>query len=65
MVSGDLVKLTFYLSEPIDLDTRRSTLVEHLGPHEPCMTLVYVAGLATPAIKVEIDAWASATAPVA
>jgi hypothetical protein len=28
------------------------------------MTLVYVAGLASPAIKAEVDAWASAPASV-
>jgi 2-iminobutanoate/2-iminopropanoate deaminase len=55
----DLVKLTFYFTEPIDADRRRAILDERLGRHMPCMTLVYVAGLATPAIKVEIDAWAT------
>jgi hypothetical protein len=35
------------------------------GRHIPCMTLVYVAGLATPTIKVEVDAWASASDPLA
>jgi enamine deaminase RidA (YjgF/YER057c/UK114 family) len=57
---GDLVKLTFYLVAPIDADRRRAALTARLGGHEPCMTLIYVAGLASPAIKVELDAWASA-----
>jgi 2-iminobutanoate/2-iminopropanoate deaminase len=29
-----------------------------LGEHRPAMTLVYVAGLAAPPLKVEVDAWA-------
>jgi enamine deaminase RidA (YjgF/YER057c/UK114 family) len=57
---GDLVKLTFYLVGPIDADRRRAALADRLGGHEPCMTLIHVAGLASPAIKVELDAWASA-----
>jgi enamine deaminase RidA (YjgF/YER057c/UK114 family) len=57
---GDLVKLTFYFAAPIDADRRRVTLAPRLGEHQPCMTLVHVAGLASPAIKVELDAWASA-----
>ncbi|MEN3312780.1 MAG: hypothetical protein V7645_2109 [Actinomycetota bacterium] len=56
----DIVKLTFYLTEPIDPDRRRTILAERLGAHAPCMTLIYVAGLASPALKVEVDAWASA-----
>jgi enamine deaminase RidA (YjgF/YER057c/UK114 family) len=57
---GDLVKLTFYLVAPIDADRRRAALADRLGGHEPCMTLIHVVGLASPAIKVELDAWASA-----
>jgi len=56
----DLVKLTLYLTEPVDPDRRRTILSERLGEHAPCMTLVYVAGLAAPAIRAEVDAWASA-----
>jgi len=57
---GDLVKLTFYLASPIDADRRRAALAQRLGRNRPCMTLLYVGGLASPAIKVEVDAWASA-----
>ena len=56
----DLVKLTFYLTAPIDAARRRAMLSERLGGHTPSMTLIDVAGLVTPAIKVEVDAWASA-----
>jgi enamine deaminase RidA (YjgF/YER057c/UK114 family) len=34
-------------------------LDKRLQGHQPCMTLVYVAGLATPAYRVEVDGWAS------
>jgi 2-iminobutanoate/2-iminopropanoate deaminase len=55
----DLVKLTLYLVGEIDHERRRAVLTARLGGHEPCMTLLFVAGLATPTYKVEIDAWAS------
>lgn len=54
----DLVKLTIYLVDPLDTARRRQILSALLGGHAPCMTLVYVAALASPALKVEIDAWA-------
>ena len=56
----DLVKLTFYLVDPIDAGKRGEILSARLKGHEPCMTLVYVAGLANPKLKVEIDALACA-----
>jgi len=56
---GDLVKLTFYLVGPMDTAGRRDVLARHLDGHTPCMTLLYVAALATPELLVEIDAWAS------
>jgi enamine deaminase RidA (YjgF/YER057c/UK114 family) len=54
----DLVKLTIYLAGEMDTAKRRETSAKWLGDHRPCSTLIYVAGLATPNIKVEIDAWA-------
>jgi len=54
----DLVKVTFYLVGEIDTAKRREVMAEWLGGHMPCSTLLYVAALATPALKVEIDAWA-------
>jgi enamine deaminase RidA (YjgF/YER057c/UK114 family) len=59
MDAGDLVKLTFFLVAAIEAERRRAALAERLGGHEPCMTLLYVPALASPAIKVEVDAWAS------
>jgi len=63
MAVSDLVKLTLYLTEPIDADTRRLVLADRLDEHAQCMTLLYVAGLASPTIKVELDAWARASEP--
>jgi enamine deaminase RidA (YjgF/YER057c/UK114 family) len=54
----DLVKITIYLAGEMDTATRRQISAEWLGDHRPCSTLIYVAGLATPDLKVEIDAWA-------
>jgi enamine deaminase RidA (YjgF/YER057c/UK114 family) len=59
MSVGDLVKLTLYVTEPIDRERRAAILGERLGGHSPCMTLITVAGLAAPPLKVEVDAWAA------
>lgn len=56
---GDLVKLTIYLVGEWDADARRQLLAQRLGAHHPCSTLIFVAGLASPKLHVEIDAWAS------
>lgn len=61
METGDLVKVTVYLVGQVDADRRREVLARRLGPHRPCMTLVFVSALATPELQVEIDAWASRT----
>lgn len=58
----DLVKLTFYLVGDIPTDKRREVIAAKLHGHQPCMTLLYVAALATPVYKVEIDALASKAA---
>ena len=55
----DLVKLTFYLAGEMDPAKRKDVIAARLQGHKPCMTLIFVAGLANPAIKVELDAWAS------
>ena|SRR5947209_17139129 len=59
MSVGDLVKLTLYVTEPIDREQRAAILSEQLRGHAPCMTLIMVAGLAAPPLKVEVDAWAA------
>lgn len=55
----DIVKLTYYLVGEIDTTKRRELVAAKLQGHKPCSTLLYVAGLASPNLKVEIDAWAS------
>ena len=55
---GDILKLTFYLVGEWDSNRRRELVAARLKDHQPCMTLVYVAALAAPIYKVEIDAWA-------
>lgn len=55
----DLVKITYYLVGEFDTAKRRELVSSKLQGHQPCSTLLYVAALASPAFRVEIDAWAS------
>ena len=55
----DLIKITYYLVGEIDTAKRREIVLSKLQGNQPCSTLLYVAGLASPIYKVEIDAWAS------
>jgi enamine deaminase RidA (YjgF/YER057c/UK114 family) len=55
-----LTKLTTYAVGELDPAGRRAVLDKHLGAHVSCSTLVFVAGLAGPELKVEVDAWAAA-----
>ena len=55
----DIIKLTYYLVGEIDTAKRRELVTAKMKGHKPCSTLVYVAALASPVYKVEIDAWAS------
>ncbi|HEX5809295.1 MAG TPA: RidA family protein, partial [Anaerolineales bacterium] len=55
----DLIKITYYLVGEIDTAKRREVILSKLQGHQPCSTLLYVAGLASPLYQVEIDAWAS------
>ncbi len=55
----DIVKLTYYLVGEMDTTKRRELTASKLRGHKPCSTLVYVAALASPIYRVEIDAWAS------
>jgi enamine deaminase RidA (YjgF/YER057c/UK114 family) len=55
----DLIKLTYYLVGEIDTAKRRALVASKLQGHQPCSTLLYVAGLANPSYRVEIEAWAS------
>jgi enamine deaminase RidA (YjgF/YER057c/UK114 family) len=55
----EIIKLTYYLVGEIDTAKRRELIASKLQGHKPCSTLLYVAALASPLYKVEIDAWAS------
>lgn len=55
----DLVKLTYYVVGEMDTAKRRELVASKLQGYKPCSTFLYVAGLASPAYKVEVDAWAS------
>ncbi|NJC97765.1 MAG: RidA family protein, partial [Anaerolineae bacterium] len=52
----DIVKLTYYLVGEVDTQKRRELVASRLQGHQPCSTLLYVAGLASPAFRVESDA---------
>lgn len=54
----DLTKIIFYLVGEMDASQRQQIINNFFGGHLPCTTLIYVVALATPALKVEIDAWA-------
>ncbi len=54
-----LTKVTTYAVGPLDPADRRAVLDELLGAHVSTSTLVYVAALATPDFKIEVDAWAA------
>ena len=55
---ADLVKITTYVVGEVDPAGRRAQMDRLLGSHVPTSTLVFVAALASPAYKVEIDGWA-------
>lgn len=55
----DIIKLTYFLVGEVNTEKRRELVQSILQEHLPCSTLLYVAGLASPAYKVEIEAWAS------
>jgi len=55
---SNIVKLTFYLVGDIDNQQRRQRVDHWLAEHRPTTTLLYVAALAAPGLRVEIEAWA-------
>ncbi|MGM1059579.1 RidA family protein [Saccharothrix sp. Mg75] len=58
MTVADLVKITVYLVGELDFRELVGVLGEWLGANEPPMIILYVAGLANAALRVEVDAWA-------
>ena len=55
----DILKITYYVVGEIDPAKRREIVSSKLNGHVPCSTFLHVAGLASPAYKVEIEAMAS------
>jgi len=55
----DILRLTYYVVGEMDTVKRRAIITSKLGEHRPCSTFLYIAGLASPAYKVEIEALAS------
>jgi len=58
MEVADVVKWNWYLVGQVDPVRRREVTLAWLGGHEPASTLVYVAALAAPEYRVEVEAWA-------
>jgi 2-iminobutanoate/2-iminopropanoate deaminase len=56
---NSLTKLTTYVVGELDSAGRRAALDRLLGAHVTTSTLVFVAALAAPQYKVEVDAWAA------
>ena len=54
----DLVKLTTYVVGAMEPTGWKAVLDRLLGDHITTSTLLFVAALASPVYKVEIDAWA-------
>jgi enamine deaminase RidA (YjgF/YER057c/UK114 family) len=59
MSVADVVKLNWYVVGQMDMARRREVALAWLGGHEPASTFVYVAALAAPEYRVEIEAWAA------
>jgi len=55
----DILKLTYYVVGEMDVAKRREIILSRLQGHKPCSTFLYVAGLASPVYKVEVEALAS------
>jgi 2-iminobutanoate/2-iminopropanoate deaminase len=54
-----VVKLTSYVVAGQDLQVVRDVRQRHFGAHAPAATLVFVAGLVSPALLLEVDAIAA------
>jgi enamine deaminase RidA (YjgF/YER057c/UK114 family) len=52
---GHIVRLGMYLVSREDLAIARAVREEVLGDHRPASTLVFVAGLASPELLIEVD----------
>jgi 2-iminobutanoate/2-iminopropanoate deaminase len=61
MAVSDIVQLNMLLVHREDLATAREVREEFLGSHRPASTLLFVAGLAHPDWRIEVDFVAAAT----
>jgi enamine deaminase RidA (YjgF/YER057c/UK114 family) len=52
---ADVVRATFYLTDPKDIDAHFAVCGEFLADIRPAATLLIVVGLAKPEMKVEIE----------
>ena len=52
---ADIVRATYYVTDAKDVDTHFAVCGEVLGDIRPAATLLIVAGLARPEMKVEIE----------
>ena len=59
LTSADLVKLTIYLTDPADVEPFLGAAGASLPDPPPATTMLIVGGLASPALRVEIEAVAA------
>jgi 2-iminobutanoate/2-iminopropanoate deaminase len=59
LAPSSIVKLTTYMVAGHDGDAVRAARINHLGPHRPASTAVFVSQLVDPAWFVEVDAVAA------
>ena len=52
---ADIVRATYYVTDPADVDAHFAVCGEILGDIRPAATLLIVVGLARPEMKVEIE----------
>ncbi len=51
-----LIKVTIFLTDPMDIPELRDALFEHYGPNVPASSMVIVKSLFSPDLAVEIEA---------
>ena len=52
---ADIVRATYYITDPKDADAVFAVCGEHLGEIRPAATIIAVAGLYKPEMKIEIE----------
>jgi len=55
----DVVKLTFHLVGDVDKQRLHEVVAGWLAGHAPAMTMLFVAGLAEPGYRVQVEVWAA------